>query len=180
MSLFVLVSLRRVLRVDSEHLPSFSLADRVVLVTGANRGIGRGLVDALASAGAIVAVTARNLSDADAVAAEVVAAGGDATAHALDVSGAVILWTTSPWPASTVSGRSSTRPTPTPAVSRHRRRREDGAPAPPLRVLSPTVDHRPVNPRGSTGPRGFGLTCLAARESGRRRGPSSATGEGDT
>ena len=71
---------------DSEHLPSFSLADRVVLVTGANRGIGRGLVDALASAGAIVAVTARNLSDADAVAAEVVAAGGDATAHALDVS----------------------------------------------------------------------------------------------
>ncbi len=71
---------------NSEHLPSFSLTDRVALVTGANRGIGRGLVDALAAAGAIVAVAARSRSDADAVAGEVIAAGGDATAHALDVA----------------------------------------------------------------------------------------------
>lgn len=71
---------------DSNHLPSFSLVDRVVLVTGASRGIGRGLAEACAAAGATVAVTARSLADADAVAGEVVAAGGTATAHALDVS----------------------------------------------------------------------------------------------
>lgn len=71
---------------DSEHLPSFSLAGRVVLVTGANRGIGRGLVDALAAAGATVAVTARAAVEADAVAAEVTAAGGSASAHPLDVA----------------------------------------------------------------------------------------------
>lgn len=71
---------------DSEHLPSFSLGGRVALITGANRGIGRGLVDALAAAGAAVAVSARSRSDADEVAAEVLAGGGNASAHALDVS----------------------------------------------------------------------------------------------
>ena len=67
---------------ESDHLPSFSLADRVVLVTGASRGIGRGIVDACAAAGATVAVTSRSFVDAEAVAGEVVAAGGTATAHA--------------------------------------------------------------------------------------------------
>ncbi len=71
---------------DSRHLPSFSLAGRIALVTGANRGIGRGLVDALAAAGATVAVTARTMSDADAVATDVISKGGRASAHALDVS----------------------------------------------------------------------------------------------
>jgi NAD(P)-dependent dehydrogenase (short-subunit alcohol dehydrogenase family) len=70
----------------SDHLPSFSLVDRVVLVTGASRGIGRGLVEACAAAGATVAVTARSAADARAVADDVVAAGGSATAYALDVS----------------------------------------------------------------------------------------------
>ena len=70
----------------SDHLPSFSVAGRVALVTGASRGIGRGLVDALAAAGATVAITARNLADAEAAAAEVTASGGAASAHALDVN----------------------------------------------------------------------------------------------
>ncbi|MFZ4717942.1 MAG: SDR family NAD(P)-dependent oxidoreductase [Ilumatobacteraceae bacterium] len=56
------------------------------MVTGASRGIGRGLVDALAAAGATVAVTARSADDAAQVAAEARAAGGDATAHAIDVA----------------------------------------------------------------------------------------------
>lgn len=70
---------------DSEHLPSFALTDRIAMVTGANRGIGRGLVDALAAAGATVAVTARRRADAERVVDEVLAAGGAASAHALDV-----------------------------------------------------------------------------------------------
>ena len=71
---------------QSEHLPSFSLERRVALVTGASRGIGRGMVDALAAAGATVAITARSIAEAEAVATVVVAAGGAASAHALDVN----------------------------------------------------------------------------------------------
>lgn len=70
----------------SEHLPSFRLDDHVVVVTGASRGIGRGVADGLAAAGATVAVTARSLSDAAAVAAEIVATGGQAVGYQLDVT----------------------------------------------------------------------------------------------
>lgn len=68
------------------QLPSFSLDRRVAVVTGASRGIGRGLAEALAEAGATVAVTARARADAAAVVDGIVAAGGQASAHALDVS----------------------------------------------------------------------------------------------
>ncbi len=71
---------------ESTHLPSLDLDGQIVLVTGASRGIGEGLCEALAAAGAVVAVTARRLADAEAVAAPIVAAGGVATAHSLDVT----------------------------------------------------------------------------------------------
>lgn len=70
---------------ESSHLPSFALDGKVALVTGASRGIGRGLAFALAAAGATVAVTARDLEDATEVAERINAAGGSATAHELDV-----------------------------------------------------------------------------------------------
>ena len=70
---------------ESEHLPTFSLDGQVALVTGASRGIGRGLSAALAAAGATVAVTARSLDDASEVAGAIMESGGSASAHALDV-----------------------------------------------------------------------------------------------
>lgn len=70
----------------SPHLPSFRLDDQVVVVTGASRGIGRGVAEGLAGTGAIVAVTARSLDDAAEVAAAIVEHGGRAKGYALDVT----------------------------------------------------------------------------------------------
>jgi len=63
-----------------------SLADRVVLVTGGGRGVGKGIAKVLAAQGATVAVNYRR--DADAAAAtvaEIVAAGGTAQAYAASI-----------------------------------------------------------------------------------------------
>jgi len=62
------------------------LAGRVVLVTGASRGIGRALALALGGAGAAVACAARSLEQVEAVAAEIRARGGRAGAFPLDVT----------------------------------------------------------------------------------------------
>jgi NAD(P)-dependent dehydrogenase (short-subunit alcohol dehydrogenase family) len=74
---------------DNAHMPDtslFSLAGRKALVTGASRGIGRAIAEALSAAGADVALTAR----AEAALAEPVAAirdaGRVAAAVALDVT----------------------------------------------------------------------------------------------
>ena len=65
-----------------------TLDGRVALVTGGGRGIGRACALALAGRGAALAVCARTRGEIDAVAAEIVAAGGRATSVALDVTDA--------------------------------------------------------------------------------------------
>lgn len=56
-------------------LPDFRLDDRVAIVTGASRGIGRAIALGLARAGAHVALTARKQPDLDAVAHEIAGLG---------------------------------------------------------------------------------------------------------
>jgi 3-oxoacyl-[acyl-carrier protein] reductase len=62
------------------------LTGRSVIVTGASKGIGRGIALRFGAAGCQVLVVSRTLSDADGVAAEIVAAGGTARGFAADVS----------------------------------------------------------------------------------------------
>jgi NAD(P)-dependent dehydrogenase (short-subunit alcohol dehydrogenase family) len=64
----------------------YSLEGRTAFVTGASRGIGRGIALALAKEGAAVACAARALNDVRSAAAEIEAAGGRACALRLDVT----------------------------------------------------------------------------------------------
>jgi len=63
-----------------------NLHNKVVLVTGASRGIGEAAAIALAKAGATVMLAARDSAKTEAVAARISAAGGRAAAAACDVS----------------------------------------------------------------------------------------------
>jgi 2-deoxy-D-gluconate 3-dehydrogenase len=64
----------------------FSLEGRIALVTGASRGIGRGIALALGRAGAAVACAARAVDQATSAAAAIESAGGRARALRLDVT----------------------------------------------------------------------------------------------
>ena len=65
----------------------FDLSNKVALVTGASRGIGRAIATRLAEQGAVVVAAARG-DHAEATAAEIVAAGRRAEAVSLDVTDA--------------------------------------------------------------------------------------------
>ncbi len=64
----------------------FRLDGDVALVTGAGAGIGRAIAQTFAAAGASVVVTDRTMDGAQAVAAEIVTAGGRAVAAPCDVT----------------------------------------------------------------------------------------------
>jgi NAD(P)-dependent dehydrogenase (short-subunit alcohol dehydrogenase family) len=63
-----------------------NLAGKIAVITGAGSGIGRATALLLASRGAKVHVADLNAGAADAVAAEIHAAGGSAVAHTVDVT----------------------------------------------------------------------------------------------
>ena len=63
-----------------------ALSGKVVLVTGASRGIGLVVAKMAADAGAKVLLVARDAARLDAVAEEIRAAGGEAAVHAADLS----------------------------------------------------------------------------------------------
>ncbi len=67
-------------------LQKFSLAGKVALVTGGNRGLGRAMAQALGEAGAAVAVTARTADAATAAAREIEALGIRSFGVALEVT----------------------------------------------------------------------------------------------
>jgi len=61
----------------------FDMADKVALITGSSRGIGRAIADALAEAGAKVVISSRKQDACDVAAAEINARYGDGTAIAV-------------------------------------------------------------------------------------------------
>lgn len=63
------------------------LTGRVAVVTGGSRGLGRAISHGLSRAGATVAIASRKLATCDALADELQAAGGRASAHAFDAGG---------------------------------------------------------------------------------------------
>jgi NAD(P)-dependent dehydrogenase (short-subunit alcohol dehydrogenase family) len=65
---------------------AFRLDGKVALVTGAGRGLGRGIALALAGAGAELILNSRSPAELDEVAAEIAAAGGEASLLPFDVT----------------------------------------------------------------------------------------------
>lgn len=63
---------------------SIDLSGQVAVVTGGSRGLGRAITLGLARAGATVAIASRKIGSCEALAEEVAAAGGRASAHGFD------------------------------------------------------------------------------------------------
>lgn len=71
---------------DDVRLPSFSLAGRTALVTGASSGLGMHFARLLAAAGATVSLAARRVDRLESLREELVGAGGRAIAVPMDVT----------------------------------------------------------------------------------------------
>jgi len=63
----------------------FNMKEKVIVITGASRGIGRGLAIYFAAKGAHVVALARNISQLEKLAAEIALSGGKCSTYALDV-----------------------------------------------------------------------------------------------
>ena len=68
------------------EFPQWNLDGKVAIVTGASRGIGRGIAAAFADAGASIVLTARNKGPLEEAASDITRRGGVAVAYQLDVS----------------------------------------------------------------------------------------------
>lgn len=66
--------------------PGFELNDKVMLITGSGKGIGRGIALAAAQMGAKILLNSRTLTDLEEVASEIHANGGEAEPVVFDVS----------------------------------------------------------------------------------------------
>jgi NAD(P)-dependent dehydrogenase (short-subunit alcohol dehydrogenase family) len=75
----------RLVTEEREHMSSNSLAGKTAIVTGASSGLGATFARALAGAGASVVVVARRAERLEALARDIVGAGGTALAVACDV-----------------------------------------------------------------------------------------------
>ncbi|MBI4339665.1 MAG: SDR family oxidoreductase [Chloroflexi bacterium] len=67
-------------------IPEYDIAGRKALLVGAARGIGKGVAQVLAEAGAEVAIASLNIRSAAAAASEITASGGKAVAFAADAT----------------------------------------------------------------------------------------------
>jgi NAD(P)-dependent dehydrogenase (short-subunit alcohol dehydrogenase family) len=67
-------------------LARFGLQNKVAVVTGSGRGLGRAIAKGMAEAGAAVVISARNTAEAQSASEEINAAGGRAIAVPTDVS----------------------------------------------------------------------------------------------
>src|SRR5262245_65480926 len=63
-----------------------SLAGRTAVITGASKGIGRGIARRLGAVGCSVLVVARNTVESESAAREITEAGGRASAFSADVA----------------------------------------------------------------------------------------------
>lgn len=63
----------------------FDIKGKVVVVTGASRGLGRGLAKAMANGGAIIAAAARSLPELETLAAEIAMEGGLCEVFGMDL-----------------------------------------------------------------------------------------------